>query len=217
MPDESDEESRRWSEAVDLAHGITDAGRLRRRRNRVFLLLVALIVLSWLAGVVLAVLLPTSVGDGSRDVPDSRVVGGLVVEAVGFAVLIGGFVWARRTGRYVTRWRSIAAPLSRGQRRQAQRMIAGKEQVRPDRREYLLALAEQNRRTTEGIVPLYGAILLINSFTLFVDPKPFQVVLFVLVMALFAFAAVQLATLYRRSGRFLDRNGMEPAVAPSSP
>lgn len=208
MPVESDEESRRWSEAVESARGVTDAGRIRRRRNRVFLLLTAIIVASWLAGVVLALALPRSADDGSQEVPDSRVLAGLVVEGIGFAALVGGFVWALRTGRYVARWRSIAAPLTRRQRRQAQRAIAGKQQLDPDRRMFLLALAAQNRRTTEGIVPLYGAILLFNSFSLFIDPKPFQIVLVGLVVALFAIAAAQLTLIYRRSGRFIEQNGV---------
>lgn len=206
MSAETDEEARRWSEAADLAQGLAVAGRLRQRRNRLFLFSTALIVLSWLAGVILALVLPHS-DDGGEGVPDIRIFIGLVVEAIGFAALIGGLVWARRTGRYVARWRSIAAPLTRRQRRHAQRMIAGKEQLDPDRKVYLIALAVQNRRTTEGAVPLYGAILLFNSFNLFSDPQPFQIALSGLVVALFAVAAVQLTLLYRRSGRFIVQNG----------
>jgi hypothetical protein len=202
---EADEEARRWSEADELAAGIADPARVRDRRNRVFLVLTALIGVSWVTGVALAFALPHGVDSGERDVSDVRATAGLAVETIGFLALVGGFIWARRTGRYVTRWRSIAAPLTRAQRRQAQRVIAGKAPLRPDRTEYLLALAGQNRRTTEGIVPLYGAILLFNSFTLLIDPAPYQVAISSVVVVLFAVAAVQLVLVYRRSGRFIDR------------
>lgn len=210
MPVESDEESRRWSEAVESARGVTDAGRIRRRRNRVFLLLTAIIVASWLAGVVLALALPRSADDGSQEVPDSRVLAGLVVEGIGFAALVGGSCGLFEPVATSPVGDRSRPPLTRRQRRQAQRAIAGKQQLDPDRRMFLLALAAQNRRTTEGIVPLYGAILLFNSFSLFIDPKPFQIVLFGLVVALFAIAAAQLTLIYRRSGRFIEQNG-DPA------
>ena len=205
MPPEADEDARRWSEATALANGVSDSVRVRERRNRVFLVLTALIGASWATGVVLAFALPHA-HRGSGDVSDARLDAGLVVAAMGFVALIGGFIWALRTGRYVTQWRSISAPLTRGQRRQAQRVIAGRAPLEPDRTEYLLALAGQNRRTTEGIVPLYGAILLLNSFTLLVDPRPYQIVLSSVMVVLLAVAAVQLALVYRRSGRFIARN-----------
>ena len=199
------DDDRRWAEAEAMAAGVDDPARRRSRRNRVFLFLVAVIVLSWVTGIVVVLALPHGAGarGGDGDISDARAIVALAVEGVGVVVMIAGFIWAVRAGRYIVRWRSIASPLSRRQRRQAQQAIAGKAALEPDRTRYLLALAVQNRRTTEGITPLYGGILLINSVSFLLNPAPYTAVFSLIVVVLFAVAAVQLALVYRRSGRFL--------------
>lgn len=187
-----------------LAAGIDDPIRRRARRSRTFLFLTAVIALSWLFGIIAALALPHA--SGHRDLPDSRALAALAIEGIGFLAVVGGFIWARRTGRYIVRWRSISSPLTRRQRRLAQRAIAGKVSLEADRTPYLLALASQNRRTTEGMTPLYGGILLLESASVLLNQRPFLLALAGIVVILFIVAAVQLMLVYRRSGRFLAQH-----------
>lgn len=106
----------RWAAAAKLADGVTDDG-LHKRRARVLLQVVALIVGSWIVGVVIALIfIPHGSGrdtSGSSDVQTQQLIAQFVFLGLGLLVGIPGFIWAKRTGHYITRWRAVASPLNR--------------------------------------------------------------------------------------------------------
>ena len=163
-----------------------------------------LIIGSWALGFFGALLAPRGVfaaGATADDSSDSALA--LILIPIGLVIEVGGFIWAARTGRFVTRWRSIAAPLTTRQKRSAQRQIRGKERLDPAREPFLLALAAQNRLTIEGITPIYGGFTVLVLGAIVLQASLLSVVLDVVALALFAVAAVQLTVIYRASGRFL--------------
>jgi len=105
MPDTLDADAR-WAAAAKLADGMVD-DRLSRRRRWTLTWISALIIGSMLLGLVLGLWLLSDTEGGSTDegLTTSRLVlqGSFLV--LGLATGIGGFIWARRTGRYITRWR----------------------------------------------------------------------------------------------------------------
>jgi hypothetical protein len=76
---------------------------------------------------------------------ESRVVVQLVLLGLSLTVAIGGVLWGVGTGRYVTRWRAISAPLNFFQKRRLRRQLAGKEPVDYDHLDVVLAIAHQTR------------------------------------------------------------------------
>jgi len=112
MPDTLDADAR-WAAAAKLADGMVD-DRLSRRRRWTLTWISALIIGSMLLGLVLGLWLLSDTEGGSTDegLTTSRLVlqGSFLV--LGLATGIGGFIWARRTGRYITRWRAVISPLN---------------------------------------------------------------------------------------------------------
>ena len=196
----------RWAAAEDLARGETDEG-LPKRRNLVIAQVAVLITASWLAGVIFAlVFLPdggsTRADEGPRA---AQLIAQLVFLALGLLVGIVGLVWAKRSGHYVTRWRAVASPLNRQERKSVRRQITGKETPNQDRLFVLVAAAKQSRRAVLGAAPIYAALLLFAVSTAIGANVLFLTILELGVSVLFVVAAIQMAILYRRMGTFIDR------------
>lgn len=207
----------RWAAARALAVGVSDDG-FRQRRSRTVVRLAALVVAAWVLGVVLALVLVPSGGSsgGDHGVSDAQLVGQGVFTLLAFAVGISGFVWARRTGHYVTRWRAVSSPLDRGERRSVRRQIAGTEQPDQEHLDVVLAAARQGRRATLGVAPLHAALVLLAVGTAIGSDALVITMLEMVVSLLFVVAAVQLTVQYQRAGRFIDANANANAIAPAS-
>lgn len=197
-------EAERWAAAARLADGQSDDG-LLRRRTRVFVWVGALVLVSWAAGVVLALVLPSTIGSTHAKGGDgAQLLVQLVLLLLGLGVGIVGFVWASRSGHYITRWRSVSSPLSRAEQRSVRRQIAGKEPLDDERAAIVAAVAAQNRRATLGVLPIYGAAMLFAASTaVSTDSLPIKLLELVASLA-FVVGLVQLAFQYRRAGRFLS-------------
>lgn len=135
----------RWAAAARLADGQRDDG-LLRRRTRVFVWVGALVLVSWAVGVVLALVLPSTIVSTNASGDDAQLVVQLVLLLLGLVVGIVGFVWAYRSGHYITRWRSVSSPLSRAEQRSVRRQIAGKEPLDDEHAAIVAAAAVQYRR-----------------------------------------------------------------------
>jgi hypothetical protein len=195
--------SERWTAAARLADGLTDDGALRRR-TRVLILVGTLVLVSWAAGVGLALILPaTGHGDRTSDTSNERLLVQVALLALGLIVGGVGFAWAYRTGHYITRWRFVSSPLSRAEKRSVQRQIAGKEPLAAEHASVVAAVAAQSRRATLGIAPIYAAMMLFAVSTAVSTDVLYLRLLEVAVSACFIAVFVQLAVMYRRSGRFL--------------
>lgn len=196
----------RWAAAEDLARGETDED-LPRRRNRVIAQVAVLITASWLAGVVLAlVFFPDGGTTRIEDGPGTaQLIAQFVFLVLGLLIGVVGFVWAKRSGHYVTRWRAVASPLDRREKKSVRRQITGKEAPSHDRLFVLVAAAKQSRRAVLGVAPIYGALLLLAVSTAIGANALFLKVLELGVSVLFVVAAAQMVILYRRMGTFIDR------------
>jgi len=194
----------RWAAAARLADGQSDDG-LRRRRTRVFVWAGALVLVSWAVGVVLALVLVPATGSNHASGRDGvQLLVQLLLLLLGLVVGIVGFVWAYRSGHYVTRWRSVSSPLSRAEQRSVRRQIAGKEPIDDEHADIVTAVAVQNRRATLGILPIVGALMLFAASTaVSTDSLPIKMLELVASLA-FVVGLVQLAFQYRRAGRFLS-------------
>ncbi|MBF4590417.1 hypothetical protein [Curtobacterium sp. VKM Ac-1395] len=193
----------RWTAAARLAEGLTDDGTLRRR-TRVLVWVGTLVLLSWAAGVGLALILPTAGhGDQTGDTSTVRLLVQVALLAVGFIVGGVGFAWAYRTGHYITRWRFVSSPLSRAEKRSVQRQIADKEPLDAEHADIVTAVAAQSRRATLGMAPIYAAMMLFAASTAVSTDVLYLRLLEVAVSACFIAVFVQLAVMYRRAGRFL--------------
>ena len=153
----------RWATARRLADGVMDE-RMPRRRLRFLLLIVSILVLGSLAGLGVGFLLPAQ-GNGVNDsagIVSGPGIVGLTLMAAGFILGLGGFIWAKRTGRYIPRWRQVASPLSWAERRHAMKEIRGKVEPEADKLAVLRAIANQTRRLTLGVSPIFGGVILLN-------------------------------------------------------
>ena len=206
---------RRWSAAAELATGTADVG-MSRRRSRTWTFVVVLLAVSMAAGVIFALLIaPQTTGSTSAGGSEQKLIVQLVFLGLGLLVGIGGFIWARRHGYYITRWRHAASPLTRAEKKRARRQIAGKED--PDLRlPIVVAIARQDRRATLGVAPIYAALVLFAISTA-VGTDVFLIKLIdVAVVVLFLFVAIQLAIAYRRAGRFIAVYGDHHLTAPAT-
>jgi hypothetical protein len=194
----------RWAAAARLADGQSDDG-LRRRRTRVFVWVGALVLVSWAIGVVLALVLAPATGSNHASGRDGvQLLVQLLLLLLGLVVGIVGFVWASRSGLYVTRWRSVSSPLSRSEQRSVRRQIASKEPIDDEHADIVVAVAVQNRRATLGILPIFGAVMLFAASTaVSTDSLPIKLIELVASFAV-VLGLVQLAVQYRRAGRFLS-------------
>jgi hypothetical protein len=199
----------RWARARSLADGFLDA-EMPRRRRRVLLWIAALAVSTWVLGILLALLVPddmTSRGESSIDRPALLV--GSSVLLLGLLISIGGFVWAKRTGRYITRWKQVVSPLKLSERKWVMKQIRGKIEPDPDKLPILVAFARQIRATTVGVAPLFVGAAMMPLGTTIVAGSEFARWLIVAALALFAVAAGLMTRDYRLAGKFLTRHGDE--------
>lgn len=212
MSDASDEAEQRWAAAAKLAAGVTDDG-FRKRRRRTFTWVAALIVGSWVIGFVLAFLVLPQGGTarGGSATSAQQLVGQFIFLALGLLVGITGFVWGRRTGHYVTRWRAVASPLNRKEKKSVRRQIVRKAELDRRRLPIILAIAKQNRMATLGIAPIYAALVLFAIATAIGSNILVIKVLELAVSLLFVLVAVQLTVFYRKAGAFIESNSASPA------
>jgi hypothetical protein len=197
----------RWAAAASLADGVADSG-VQKRRRVTFLWLGALIVVSLALGFALALwLLPDGGGTSSSESSDeARLIVSIVVGGIGAVLGVGGFIWARRTGRYITRWSAVISPLNMQEKKSVRKQLAGKESVDEMHLSTILAIARQNQRVTQGLVPLYGAIVLLDLATAFSTPYPLLQYLNVAVALMFIAVGAFLAVIYRRTDAFIDQH-----------
>ncbi|BDZ49714.1 hypothetical protein GCM10025867_19550 [Frondihabitans sucicola] len=202
----------RWAAAAQLAEGVSDDG-FPKRRARILLRIVILMAASWITGFVVALLfLPksSSGGDSSSDGSSQQLIAQFVFLGLGLVVGVVGFVWAKRTGHYITRWRAVASPLNRQEKKGVRRQISGK--VAPDTEHLfvVVAIANQNRRATLGIAPIYSAAVLLAIATAVGSNELIIKLLELAVSLSFVVVAVQFVVLYRKAGRFMDQHGGQP-------
>ena len=208
MTDTSAEE--RWAAAAQLAAGVDDEN-LPHRRRKLVRMAAVLIGSSLLLGIVIATLLAISIvrnGPPSPSEPDSdewwRIVVAGVLALIGVVIFVVGFIWGKRTGHFLPRWRSVASPLNRAEFASVRRQIAGKADADQDHLDTVIAIARQDRKVTWGIVPLFTAVafFIIAGMPLSSNllHSLLQGVSLVGILAI----AVSLRMAYRRAGRFLD-------------
>jgi hypothetical protein len=216
MTDANGAAEARWAAAANLADGVMDEG-VPKRRRRVFIWVTTLITGSWLVGFIIAVLFLADGDANHSSIGPSvnQIIAQLVFLFLGLLVGIVGFVWARRTGNYITRWRAVASPLNRLEKKSVRRQIAGKDPIDERRLPIILAVARQNRRATLGITPIYSALVLFAIATAVGSNELFIKLLELAVAILFVFVALQLVVAYRKAGTFIDSNS-SPTTAPSS-
>jgi F0F1-type ATP synthase membrane subunit c/vacuolar-type H+-ATPase subunit K len=195
----------RWAAAAQLANGVVDDGVHRRRR----------VALTWITAVVLgSMLVGFALGfwmlsnDGGVSTTEEsrgqRLLLTFIFLGLGSTVGIGGFIWAFRTKRYITRWSAVISPLNRSEKKSVRRQLAGKIPADEARLPVLVAIARQNQRVTEGIVPMLTAVVLINLAQSITGPDYFKY--FSLVIGvLFVVTGVQLTVGYRRGAGFIQR------------
>jgi hypothetical protein len=199
------EEEARWAAAAELAKGSPDE-RVSVRRTRTLLWIAALLLGSVLSGAVLALVLVAPDGGDSAGsgFAERRLVPQFVLLALGCLVGITGFVWARRTGHYITRWRQIQSPLTRREQKDVRRQIAGKVRADQDRLPIVLAIARQSRRASLGVVPVYVALIFFSLSSAVSSRPVILVYLQLTAVALFLGVLVQLVVAYRRAGIFIE-------------
>ncbi|MBX0301148.1 hypothetical protein K2F54_14325 [Cryobacterium sp. 1639] len=199
----------RWAAAQTIADGAMDE-RMPRRRRIVWLWLSALIIGSWLLGFALAMILPrtATVSEGDDAGVSTRVIAGLVFQGIGLLIAIVGFIWALRTRRYITRWRAVVSPLNLRERKWVLKQIRSGTPVEDERKKaVVLAAAAQNRRSSQGMLPLFFGLTLMFLGT--GVASSLAVVLWLELAAVLAFI-ILLAVLgrdYRRAGSYLEQFG----------
>jgi hypothetical protein len=214
------EADQRWAAAQKIADGEMD-DRMPRRRRAVWLWIAALFIGTLLLGVLLSAILPRPAAAPSSDSEGwtARLIAGLVFQVTALIVGIGGFTWAVRTRRYITRWRAVASPLTLRERKWVIKQIRSAAPVDEERkRSVVLAVAAQNRRGTWGVLPLYCCLTLLAvsvgllaTWALIAWLESAVVLGF---LALFGFLAWD----YRRAGVYLDTfGGQSPAAGSAHP
>ncbi|MEY9952329.1 hypothetical protein [Leifsonia sp. EB34] len=207
MTETADSAEVRWRAADRLAEGATD-DRMGRRRSRLLTWVVGLLVVSWLIGFALAILLPRPSYRGS-----GGGIGGiaeLVLVVLGILVGLAGFIWGRRTGHYVPRWRAVMSPLNRAERKAVMKQIRGKQTLDTEHAATIIAAGQQARRATLGLVPIYtGAVLMTIGIALNTT-STLALILFIVAIACYLGAAIALLINYRQIGAFLRQHRGRP-------
>jgi hypothetical protein len=153
---------------------------------------------------------PQTVDQRGR-IDGNQIVGQLIFGGVGAIVMVGGFVWALVTGRFVSAWRAVIGPLNWKERRSVRRQLAGKHPVEQSRLPVTIAIAHQNQRVTEALLPIYGGILLLNvPVAMGADDALSRYLSVVVSLSLIAVGAV-LFTAYKRTDVFLDTHSVPGA------
>ena len=194
------ESEQRWAAARGLAQGVPDR-RMSRRRWRLFALLLAVAVAGGISGGLLPSTRSVAGATGSSSLPGGELAGYVLV-----AVGIVGFIWAKRTGRYITRWRQAISPLNRRERKWVIKQLRGRLAPDPSKMDILLAIAKQSRSAAEGVLPLYVAPALAMIGLAIATDLDVVRWLHLLAAGLFLLAAVLMAIDYRRWGAFIDRH-----------
>lgn len=205
MTDPTNDSASRWAAASKLADGVLDDG-FQKRRNRILIRLAVLVAAAWLAGIVIALLFLPKTGSGHSaggGTSIQQLTGQIVFLVLGFGVGIVGFIWARRTGHYVTRWSAVASPLNLAEKKSVRRQISGKESIDTEHLPVIVAIATQNRRATIGIAPIYAAIVLFATATAIGTNVVSLKITELAASLLIVVAATQLFVLYRTTGRFV--------------
>jgi hypothetical protein len=198
----------RWAAAAQIASGVVDDGVHRRRR----------VALTWISAVVLgSMLVGFAFGfwmlsnDGGVSTTDDsrgqRMLLTFIFLGLGLVVGVGGLIWAFKTKRYITRWSAVISPLNLIEKKSVRRQLAGKFPADEARLPVLVAIARQNQRVTEGIVPILTAVVLINVAQSFTAPDYFKY-LSLVIGVLFVVTGVQLTVGYRRGAAFIQRHSV---------
>ena len=203
-----DSAAERWERAAQLAEGVED-DQLRKRRRRVWWLIIGLMGAGFVGGTVLGLVLPSDVAEagGSTDEQElwTRIVAGGIIWGIGFVGFIAGFVWAKATGHYITRWRAVWSPLNRRERKLFLKQIRLKRPVDEEHLPVLVAGANQARRATIGVAPLYAGIVLMIAGLSFFAGSVLTTWLCVGLLVLYGVVAVIMVIQYRQAGRFLTK------------
>lgn len=216
MTDQKSDSASRWDAAAKLAAGVIDDG-FHKRRARVLLQLIILVVSGWIIGFIVALIFLPKAGSGHGNSATSTVpqlIAEVVFLALGFVIGIAGFIWARRTAHYITRWRAVASPLNRSEKKSVRHQISGKNMVDREHLTVVVAIAKQSRRATLGVAPLYVASMLFAVAIAIGSNFLLLKLLELAVALLFVIAVVQVAVFYRRAGRFIDQYS-EPELSPT--
>jgi hypothetical protein len=212
------EADRRWAAAQKIADGEMDE-RMPRRRRIVWLWVSALVIGSLLLGVVLTAVLPRPDDTPSSDGGGwtARLIAGAVFQAIALVVGVGGFIWAVRTKRYITRWRAVASPLNLRERKWVIKQIRSATPVDDDRkRSVVLAVAAQNRRATLGILPVYCCLVLLAVSVGLLSTWAAIAWLELAVVLAFLVTFAFIARDYRRAGGYLETFGGQSPEAGSA-
>lgn len=206
MTDTIEQVEARWAAAAKLADGVPDDD-FHKRRTRILIRLAALLIGSWIVGVVIAVFFVPRGAHQSRSnngPSEGQAIAQLVFLALGFIVGVVGFIWAKRTGHYITRRRAVTSPLNRAEKKAVRKQIKGKAELDHAHLVTILAVASQNRRATLGMVPIYSALVLFAVATAIGSNRPFVKLLELVASLLLVATAAQLIVFYRRAGRFIN-------------
>ncbi|MET3564816.1 MFS family permease [Leifsonia sp. 563] len=197
------EENDRWAAAERLAAGEVDE-RLMHRRGTTLLWIVVLVLVGVVTGMLFALLLPSRPEHTDAAVIQSHVLIGWSISGLGFAVAVVAFVWGRRTGHYIPRWRAVLSPLSREERKSAVRQLRGKEALDTRHATVIVAAARQSQRATWGYVPLVVALTLMAVGSAISSGIFWATWLFAAAVVLFAASGIVSLIRYREVAAFLN-------------
>jgi hypothetical protein len=217
MLDALDSEAR-WEAAAALARSVAVSKKHSRRwwtwawigASVIAVGAIAFSLTSWIA--------PVDKGEGVAFVPSRPAVQSTLI-ALAVLVLTYGVFWASVTERYVERSSTIMSPLSRAERRSVRRQLAGKAPTDESRIAIILAIARQNQRITEGLVPQYVSLFLYYAWIEVgaVDSTAaYMPYLRVAVATTLVGSTLYLAIVYVRTARFIRAHPV-PATAPDAP
>ena len=205
MLDDDTAEQTRWNAAAYRAAGVPGDD-ISPRTVQALARLGVLVALFVSLGVVLALAAP----DTQSGFDGQRLLVQFLFLALSVVVGITGYVWARRSGFYLTRDQSLSSLLTRDDRRQACRWIRGSEQPDPRWLPTLVALARQKQRALFGAAPIYAAVALIEVSVAISTDVPAIRVIALFVVALFAAVGIRSVRDYRQTDRFIATHLLPP-------
>jgi hypothetical protein len=122
---------------------------------------------------------------------------------LGAGITLGSLAWAIRTDRFVGYGHVVSSPLTAEDRRGVRRQFAGTEGVVQERVPVLLAIARQERRLTQALVPFCSGVIL-NALAGLLDSNTLLLVVSnMVVLGAGSGTAVYLVVNYRHVGKFL--------------
>ena len=195
----------RWDAAAALARSVA-VPKIRSRRWWAWAWIVSAVIAVGALGFSLASWIVPGGGEDGVEVVDSMPTAQWPLFTAYVLLLAYGVFWGSVTERLVDPSSTIKSPLSRTEKRNVRRQLAGKVPADENRLPIVLSIARQNQRITEAAVPQLAALIFFYAsikIGVVESDSAYEPYLSIAVALTLTWSALYLAIVYVKTARFV--------------